>query len=89
MPRRHPDISDLREYFECPICSEEMHGVKIFSCSTDHRICERCIGHERIKECPSCREDFAIVNPRRCLTAEKVAQLVLAQGRPGIEEQSS
>lgn len=68
----------LADHFECPVCSEDMAtgGRRIFSCSNDHWICDACIADNRIESCPSCRERFEAREPKRCLTAERIARQI-------------
>ena len=70
-------LEDMLSLLECPVCLDEMFEVNIASCSNDHWLCGSCLEGDRIKECPSCREDFGETPPLKKYTAEKVAAVVL------------
>ncbi len=73
-------LSQIRDCLECPVCSEEM-GVcsRIYACSNDHWICEWCLDDPRIRSCPTCREAFERVAPKRRFMAETIATIISAQ----------
>ena len=68
----------VKELFECPVCTEEMLGgkVKIYSCSNDHWICSGCLLDPRLTSCPSCREDFLEIKPKRCRRIEEIVKQI-------------
>ena len=71
----------LKDFFECPICFEEMRaGTQIFACTKDHLICNSCLNKGKLSACPQCREDFVKVPPRRHLILEKMASEMSSKG---------
>ena len=56
---------ELKQEFECPICSEEMKSpLKIYACSNDHFLCSECLKQPKLVNCPICREDFSTKPPK-------------------------
>jgi len=48
--------SDLKEYFECPICYNIPRRPPIFQCDSGHMICATC--KPRVTICPQCRGQY-------------------------------
>jgi len=67
----------FKGYLECCICMDTSKKsgnkeVSVFSCSSDHLICDECVRHVEGLSCPVCREDFGGKTPSRNFLAEKV-----------------
>lgn len=70
-------IMAFKGYLECCICMDmsKKSGtteVSVFSCSSDHLICEECVRHVEGLSCPVCREDFGGKVASRNFLAERV-----------------
>ncbi len=78
--RQHFVSQSFDREYECPVCTEDLSSSSdcggIFACSNDHWICGACLGHDAISRCPSCAEDFADREPRRCYTAERIGDVM-------------
>ena len=68
-----PNMTErLKKHFECPICFNDMK-TKIFSCTNDHLLCQKCFTKKCLSNCPLCRERLDKKNPRRNRSMEKLA----------------
>ncbi|CAB4055294.1 SIAH1 [Lepeophtheirus salmonis] len=68
--------SSILEFFECPICFEEMR-TRIYACIHDHWLCSDCFENESVDSCPTCRISFSISrNYYRANNAEKIANIL-------------
>lgn len=64
-------LSDLKEYFECPVCYTVPRRPPIFQCTSGHMICGLC--RPKVSICPQCRSPY---QGHRLLFAERLLERV-------------
>ena len=71
--RHRATLKKLLELGDCDICFDSMADRKVYACSNDHWVYERCVSRT---ECHFCKEDLRRSPPRRCYGVERLVKMV-------------